>query len=119
MLAPTALKHLPPDLNELCSIGPVNDGIQIRRLRERLKWASFLQPCSRIPFHKTNPLDDWNYFEGFAIVPSSGIADPKALTDSLDLSMRRINWLKSLAPDPVLSKNSILLTVLVRWSVSL
>ena len=97
MLAPTAFRQK-PDLPKLCTIGPVNNSEQIAQLRERMEWAGFLQSCT-IPFHRDNPLEP-NPFEGFAIVPSDGVAEPASLRDSLDRSLNQLTWLKSLAPNP-------------------
>jgi hypothetical protein len=96
MIAPSAVKRV-PELRERCKIGHSTDGLQ--GIRERLAWAAFVQPYPVIPFHKNHPLEE-NVFDGFAVVPSDGNPQPPALRESLDRSIKALNWLKFLAPDP-------------------
>ncbi len=98
MLAPSVIKQV-PDLTDRCNI---EDGSSVEKqeaLHRRLRWAAFVQPCFQIPFHSTSPFESTD-FSGFAIVPSDGVAEPASLRDSLDRSLRALERLKSLAPDP-------------------
>jgi hypothetical protein len=90
MLAPSALRCV-PDLLKRCSVP-----IYAERKADDpyLPWAAFVQHYS-IPFHGTE-----GRYDGFAVVPTDGIAEPGALRDSLSASVQQMHWLKSLAPDP-------------------
>ena len=100
MLAPSAVKRL-PDLATRCDIGPVNAcrPEELKVIETRLDWGAFVQPCKSIPFHSPTPLEETTY-DGFAVVPTNGIATPEALRDDLLKSLERLRWLKSVAPNP-------------------
>jgi hypothetical protein len=102
MLAPSAIRQK-PDLTQLCVIGTAHNETEIAQLQQRLKWCSFVQPCHMIAFHSDNPIES-NYFDGFAIVPTTGTMNPRTLTNDLDRCMSRLKWLKSLAPNPSAQK---------------
>src|SRR2546426_976781 len=48
---------------------------------------------------RVGPIED-NDFEGFAVVPTTGVPNPIAIRDSLRRALEKLDWLKSLAPDP-------------------
>ncbi len=96
MLAPSARRRA-TDLTERCMIGDPHSAIAQEELRSRMDWAAFVQPCPRIPFHGSEE----NTYDGFAIVPTDGQADAVAIRDSLKNCLRKLNWLKAVAPDPL------------------
>jgi hypothetical protein len=100
MLAPSTVKRI-PDLAARCDIGLVNaiNLADLKAAETRIDWGAFVQRCASIPFHSSMPLEDSTY-DGFAVVPTYGIAIPEALSDSLSKSLERLNWLKSVAPNP-------------------
>jgi hypothetical protein len=99
MLTPSVLRRI-PDLEARCSLGTYRSTREaIEQLCERLPWAAFVQRCSRIPFHAKSPFDDHD-FEGFAVVPTTGPPEPIAISESLTRALGKLQWLKSLAPDP-------------------
>jgi hypothetical protein len=98
MLAPSAVGAL-PNLADRCQLpGDPQDREQLQALRDRISYASFMQPCYSIPFHGSPP--DQNDYDGFAIVPTNGTAEPEKIHDSLSQALKKLDWLKSLAPDP-------------------
>ena len=120
MLAPSAVERV-PRLAELCSIGVGFPSVEeLVALGGRVQWAAFVQPCHRIPFHSIRPAEEYE-FDGYAIVPSNGDTAARALRDSLTQSLKSLNWLKSLAPDPSAqakynSSHNWLYTIQQRWS---
>ena len=102
MLAPSAIRRT-PDLTERCLIDPAGSSVGTedgqKLIEKRIAWSAFLQQCRSIPFHSNSPLDA-NDFDGFAIVPTSGVAEAAALAESLAISLKALDWLKSVAPDP-------------------
>jgi hypothetical protein len=100
MLAPSAYRRV-PHLKGTCWLEAQNpwtsDGLAI--LRERFSWSAFVQAWPSIPFHAEGPFDS-NRYDGFAVVPSSGMPEPVAVRDSIASALRKLEWLKSLAPDP-------------------
>ena len=98
MLAPSALRRM-PDLAERCAIASPSTEDGLKAIRERLAWAAFVQTCFAIPFHSSTPFENSD-FNGFAIVPTHGVTEFAPLRDSLGASLKAVEWLKSLAPDP-------------------
>jgi hypothetical protein len=97
MLAPSAVQAL-PDLRTRCElVFPYENREQMNAFRERVAFAAFVQPAT-IPFHRLG--GEPNDFDGFAVVPTTGGTDPHSIRDSLDRSIGKLDWLKSLAPDP-------------------
>jgi hypothetical protein len=97
MLAPSALKQV-PDLAELCRLN-FQDPDGYRRAKARLPWAACVQETSNIPF-RADKLSLRPTQMGFAIVPNSGSVDPSSVRDSLAEVIRRLNWMRSIAPSP-------------------
>jgi hypothetical protein len=101
MVAPSALERV-PDLRKRCDLQPyVADRRDSSKLSTpNIEWAAFIQPCRKIPFHGQNPLGEPDYYEGFAVVPTSGDAEPAALRESIQVAIARLNRLCSIAPTP-------------------
>jgi hypothetical protein len=98
MLAPSIVRQF-PNLAERCSIEAYNRAEnRLREIVEHLAWSAFLQNA-RVPFHSKHHSDDPS-FDGFAIVPIAGDADPRGIWESVDRSMTKLERLKSFAPDP-------------------
>lgn len=101
MLAPSVVKRV-PDLAKRCTLmfgGAISTKEGQQLIREQLPWSAFVQSCPSIPFHSDNPLER-NDFDGFAVVPTDGVAKPFALRNSIERSMQSLKWLRSLAPTP-------------------
>jgi len=100
MLTPSTIKQV-PDLVKRCTIpdAAANSEDGQKRIREMLPWPAFVQPCRSIPFHSDQPFDS-NICDGFAIVPTGGVAAPAALRDSIGQSVEALEWLRSVAPSP-------------------
>src|SRR5262249_24957390 len=101
MLTPSVLRRV-PSLKAYCGLGSGADQSSrdgLARLRERLPWSAFVQPCPVIPFHSKSPFERQE-FDGFSVVPTSGVAEPKAVRDSIGCALQKLEWLKSLAPEP-------------------
>jgi hypothetical protein len=99
MLAPSIVQKV-PDLRERCALhSPMGTPEDDQALRKKLEWAAFVQPCGNIPFHTNNPLENYGY-DGFAIVPTNGNSRINELVQDLDVKLKKLLWLKSLAPDP-------------------
>lgn len=104
MLSPSVVERV-PQLRDLCNIGlsslpfAAHDPVDQLKLRNRVKWASVLQPCDRIPFHGGHPYENYTY-DGFAVVPTMGDSGFSALAEGLQKCLEALDWLKSLAPDP-------------------
>ena len=97
MVTPSARRHL-PDLEQKCEIGEVRNFAALPDIETRIGWCAFLQPA-HIPFHPRHVLAS-EYFHGFAILPTSGKAEPTQLNADIEASIGALRWLKSLAPDP-------------------
>jgi hypothetical protein len=103
MLAPSARRQI-PNLVALCQVQHIGHQVEaLLDLTKRINWAGFLQRCPSIPFHTSSPFED-SSFDGFAIVPTSGIAEAQALRDSIAAAQKKLEWLKALAPDPSAQK---------------
>jgi hypothetical protein len=67
---------------------------------QHLKWMLCVQHWSQIQFHSEQPMA-LNSWDGFAVIPSEGQA---ATLDNIDRSLansiQKLEWLRSLAPDP-------------------
>jgi hypothetical protein len=98
MIAPSALARV-PDLKERCQLANCTNVEAFRAVEPRFAWAAFVQPCHTIPFRTENPFEG-SSFDGFAVVPTSGLLDPVALRDSIKKSIDRMNWLRAIAPTP-------------------
>jgi hypothetical protein len=103
MLAPSAVKRV-PDLSERCRIEGCQVGLdspkeEVQRIRGRLSWAGLVQRCYNIPFHASSPFQN-NDYDGFAVIPSDGDCKPRALHENLERSLKSLEWMKSLAPNP-------------------
>ena len=70
----------------------------IRDIESRLPWTAFIQHCY-IPFHEATPFEQ-SRFDGFAVVPTSGVLNPTALRDSIKVAIDRLSWLRLIAPSP-------------------
>jgi hypothetical protein len=101
MVAPSALERV-PDLEKRCDLQPyvANPGNSFKLAKSNIEWAAFIQPCHKIPFHGQNPLREPDYYEGFAVVPTSGDAEPIALRGSIQAAIAGLNRLCSIAPTP-------------------
>jgi len=98
MVAPSALSHV-PDLRSRCYRSNLTDDKSFKEALPRLPWAAFIQPCHRIPFHTSTP-QERSSFDGFAIVPTNGELEPASLRDSIFVAMKRLEWLRAIAPSP-------------------
>jgi hypothetical protein len=100
MISPSALGRF-KDLEALCLINwQKHASVEgFKDLTRRLQWAAFIQPCRSIPFHPSTPFDT-PMFDGFAIVPTSGVADPVALCESVTKATENLRWLRAIAPSP-------------------
>lgn len=98
MVAPSARARV-PDLEERCRLANHTTVAAFRAVEPRFAWTAFIQPCRSIPFHAENPFES-SGFDGFAVVPTSGLLDPVALRDSIKESIDRLNWLRAIAPTP-------------------
>jgi hypothetical protein len=98
MIAPSALAQV-PDLNLRCQLVDPSNNDELERLLKRLPWPAFIQPCHRIPFRASAPLDEPT-FDGFAVVPTKCSLEPEAIRDSIKITIDRLNWLRSIAPSP-------------------
>jgi hypothetical protein len=98
MLAPSVLQKV-PDLENRCRYQEPGNLELLDELTSRMAWAAFVQRCYAIPFHPIHALER-NYYQGFAIVPSNGSSDFATLRDSIFASLKKLEWLKSLAPNP-------------------
>jgi hypothetical protein len=105
MLAPSAVKQI-PDLKEQCVIPDNMNETLWAGFEKRIRWAAFLQHWPLIPFHTERP-DVFREYEGFAVVPSNGQANPAELRDSLGRSISALRQMKAIAPDP-LAQNKFL-----------
>jgi hypothetical protein len=100
MLTPSLINQMGPGFFESRTVlAPRVTPEQRASLRDRLPWAAFVQPCNRIPFHQAGTEN--KRYKGFAIVPTDGSQEPAALSASITRSTKALEWLKSLAPDPV------------------
>lgn len=102
MIAPSALANV-PDLKERCQLEGYTHDVEMFRIcvEPRFAWATYVQPCHLIPFHRTrDQLDDSNFFDGFAIVPTNGFLTPLPVRDSIEKAIGRLKWLRSIAPTP-------------------
>jgi|SRR5271157_1328770 len=97
MVAPSALARV-RDLKERCRLEGCTTMQAFRAIEPNLEWAPFIQPCA-IPFHTENPFQS-SSFDGFGVVPTSGVAEPVALRDSIEAAIDRLNWLRAIAPTP-------------------
>ncbi len=98
MIAPSARERV-PDLEERCQLQGRTSVDAFREVEPHLQWAAFIQPCQHIPFHAENAFERPT-FDGFAVVPTSGLLEPVALRDSIKASIDRLNWLRAIAPTP-------------------
>lgn len=98
MIAPSARARV-PDLEERCRLANQTSVEAFRAVEPRFAWAAFIQPCHSIPFHTENQFES-SSFDGFAVVPTSGLLDPVALRDSVKEAIDRLNWLRAIAPTP-------------------
>jgi hypothetical protein len=97
MLAPSVVQAV-PDLEARCQYQDPHAREIWVALTARMPWAAFVQPCSQIPFRAEG--DAATAYDGFAVVPSNGNIEPVALRDSLSVTLQRLAWLKTLAPNP-------------------
>lgn len=101
MLAPSVIKHVGvEELKRRCRLSPVETPEQLAGFHESLQYAAFVQPCAEIPFHSDAPSAVFKY-DGFAIVPTDGVAVPGSLATSIRRSLQALSALKSLAPHPL------------------
>jgi hypothetical protein len=98
MLSPSIIRQI-PDLESLCRINVPRTLEELSTFTESAPWHVFVQRCGSIPFHANGPFEN-DSFEGYAIVPSAGAADCTVIYESLKVSFAKVNWLKSIAPDP-------------------
>lgn len=101
MVAPSALKRV-PDLGTRCDLKPyvADPRNPFKLAKPNIEWAAFIQPCHKIPSHGENPLGEPDYYEGFAVVPTSGDAEPVALRESIQVAIAGLNRLCSIAQTP-------------------
>jgi len=101
MVAPSALERV-PDLEKRCDLRPdaADPRNSFKLVKPNIEWAAFIQPCRKIPFHGQNPLREPDYYEGFAVVPTSGDAEPVALRESIQVAIAGLNRLCSIAQTP-------------------
>jgi hypothetical protein len=92
MLAPSALKCV-QDLGSRCRLGISWLPDRSLELLARLPWPAFVQPCHTIPF-------DSGPYDGFAVVPTNGEIDLGPLRESIMQAIKRLKWLRSIAPSP-------------------
>jgi hypothetical protein len=98
MVTPSALTQV-PDLEGRCRLEGHTTVEAFSNVGSRLQWVAFIQRCYSIPFHSATPLESPS-FDGFAVVPTSGVLEPVALRDSIKGSMDRLTWLRTIAPSP-------------------
>jgi len=101
MVAPSGLERV-PDLEKRCDLQPYVDDPRnsFKLVKPNIEWTAFIQPCRKIPFHGQNPSGEPDYYEGFAVVPTSGDAEPVALRESIQAAIAGLNRLCSIAPTP-------------------
>lgn len=100
MVAPSAVESV-PDLEARCitkKSEEYEDLLPFHEVEPRLQWAAFVQRCRQIPFRGTAMQPET--FDGFAVVPTSGEAEPSALRDSIKAAIDRLSWLRTIAPSP-------------------
>lgn len=98
MIAPSVILSV-PDLEKHCNLDWRKAVDIFQKERYLLKWAAFIQPCHSIPFHTTNPFNNSSY-DGFAVVPTSGLPELLKLQESTKEAMDKLNWLCAVAPTP-------------------
>jgi hypothetical protein len=98
MIAPSARERV-PDLEQRCQLQGRTAVEAFREVEPRMQWPAFVQHCYDIPFHTETPFDTQT-FNGFAVVPTSGLLEPVALRDSIKASIDRLEWLRAIAPTP-------------------
>jgi len=96
MLTPSVVQAV-PDVRARCQYDDPSNLEFWHSLRERLLWTAFVQPA-QIPFRGGD--DGPDQYDGFAVVPNNGDTNPRALSDSILNTLKRLRWLKSLAPNP-------------------
>ncbi len=100
MLAPSTVKKM-PDLREWCRINIVGSAKEtIEAARKHVQWSAFVQPCDEIPLH-SEQRSHTNEFQGLAIVPTDGQYKFISIRDSLDRSLKELQRLLFIAPDPM------------------
>jgi len=98
MIAPSALVRV-PDLEERCRLADHTTIDAFRAVEARIEWMAFIQPCHSIPFHTVNSFES-SSFDGFAVVPTSGLLEPVALRDNIKAAIDQLTWLRAIAPTP-------------------
>lgn len=100
MLAPSTIERV-PNLAHDCALpaDKLDRGQTHEAIRKQICWSAFVQSCPAIPFHASPP-SDGNGYEGFAIVPTDGVAEAEALRDSVEQSLQALARLHSIAPSP-------------------
>ena len=101
MLAPSAIKRAPELIKQSSRLQNIQGATdeQQAEIRRLLPVAAFVQPCQNIPFHSNQPFEP-ERFDGFAVVPTDGVAEPSALSESIGRSYKALEWLGSIAPSP-------------------
>jgi hypothetical protein len=101
MLAPSTIKRAPDLIRQAAQLQNIQGATEEQQaeIRRILPAAAFVQPCRNIPFHSNQPFD-YERFDGFAVVPTDGVAEPSALSESTERSYRALEWLGLIAPSP-------------------
>ena len=94
LLAPSALETVRElNLLQTCDLTltapPASYGKQ-------LEWKGYLRAADKVPFHAP-PTP--NFYKGLAVVPE-GSDDLEKLCESLDRSIKALNWMQAMAPSP-------------------
>src|SRR5258708_17948472 len=100
MLAPSAVARV-PTLRERCNlrVAAGSERADLKAIEERYPWPAFIQPCDEIPFHVSSPSEP-SVFDGFAIVPTSGVLEAAEISASIRAAMAKLGWLRAIAPTP-------------------
>jgi hypothetical protein len=98
MLAPSAVAQV-RDLTDRCRLSGDGVPMTFKDIEARYPWPAFIQRCYNIPFHASSPFETAD-FDGFAVVPTSGVLEAAALRDSIKTAMDRLSWLRVVAPTP-------------------
>lgn len=101
MVAPSALERV-PDLRNRCDLRPyAADALDsFKSAKPNIEWAAFIQLCRTIPFHGQDPLGEPDLYAGFAVVPTTGDAEPAMLRESISVAIAALTLLCSAAPTP-------------------
>jgi hypothetical protein len=100
MVTPSVITKV-SKLQNYCEIGHAGSDEAYQDILQRCRWAAFVQRCDCIPFHPTIPnnITGPSNYDGMAVVPSDGNADPILLAQSLGRNLQKLNRLRAIAPD--------------------